>query len=168
MTAQPICSFPALMDRNGAQPRWAKRVLTWSVSKRAGILVGMVAQRAWKNWMKVCDIRPHYIEAFQTADVAIGFIELRANTLASSDMPPPNNEKTRMLVHLNAAMQWAWIDGLPGLDPERVLTHELGHVLGLTHGPAGSLMHHEYNASITTPQAWDVREAVERYGRAKC
>jgi hypothetical protein len=157
--------MPSKLDvqfRNNVQPKWAKSLLVWWCKYCE---VAMAADAAWQAWTSVCGMRVYFAPSYESADVSFNFADLGASLMASSDMPPPDNTRTRLHVRLNSRLQWAWCNGMLGLDPLRTLTHELGHVLGLVHGPKGSLMYHEYQEGIVVPQVWDIREVVERYGR---
>jgi hypothetical protein len=63
---------------------------------------------------------------------------------------------------------WVTIIDPPRYRMSLLLTaiHEGGHILGLVHGPPGSIMQATYSAAIKKLQPWEIAEAQERYGAA--
>lgn len=155
------------MISSKTQPRWAASEIRWSVDWLSGRLPSrarLVAccRHAWQSWTRICGICAVATDA--VADVQVGMRDLGGSLIALSDMPSPDNRR-QLVVVLNSRLAWeprgdphrGW------LDPVRVLAHELGHVLGIGHGPRGALMYPEYGV-VSTPQTWDVAEARARYG----
>lgn len=87
--------------------------------------------------------------------------------LADCELPYPGiDSRASLKLRVDEADAWAIADNPP---PNRVglvhvLTHEIGHGVGLGHGPQGCLMAPTYSPRVNRPQSWDVVEARARYG----
>jgi hypothetical protein len=144
-------------------PHWATNRLRWHLRCPPIVQQGLLtfAYNASAAWMKACGICLAPCTPEKCPDIYIGWRDLGPELAACSDMPTVAHTNP-LSISLNSQV---WIGRILTIDPLRVLTHEFGHVLGIGHGPKGSLMYYEYS-EVATPQAWDIAEAVARYGPA--
>lgn len=94
-------------------------------------------------------------------------IDGRGSVLAWSELPCPWRPPVQQCYDVREA--WSW-----GREPETgkvwlplVIAHELGHAVGLPHGPSGNIMAPSYGQMSVQPGEWDRRELVARYGEAE-
>jgi hypothetical protein len=88
-------------------------------------------------------------------------------TLAHGFYPPANGASIAGDLHLDTAETWKIGFGGPGFDLFQVLTHELGHALGLDHSEVpDSLMNPFYTETFSGPQADDIAGMQFLYGAA--
>jgi len=124
--------------------------------------------RGLSSLAEVCGILPQYVDTARSAMVviAVGRIDGPSGTLAWSELPcgpvgqlnQKYDSSERWVVHFNGPPPSGKIDIV------RVIAHELGHALGLAHGPSGNLMAPTYSSFISRPQSWDISQLRERYG----
>lgn len=85
--------------------------------------------------------------------------------LAHGYYPPVNGDTAAGDIHFDTAETWKTSFGGPGFSIYQVLTHELGHALGLDHtGVPGSLMNPFYSEAFSGPQADDIAGMQYLYG----
>lgn len=151
--------------------KWGKRKLTWfladalpqvGASQQSAIL-----DDAFASWSKVCHLTFQQVEDERNADIVVGCGRGRrsdfdgpSGTLAWAGLP--SSEAFDGQLPLMFDMDEAWGGGIKLLN---VAAHEIGHTLGLSHGPTGCLMAPVYSPAIAAPQAWDIQEAVWRYSK---
>lgn len=132
---------------------------------------------AFAAWAAVADL--HFVQiaddgaAFDSAtasgDIRIGghVFDGLNGTLAHGFYPPTNGNTAAGDIHFDTAELWKVGFGGPGVDIFQVLTHELGHALGLDHtGVANSLMNPFYTEAFSGPQADDIAGMRAIYGGA--
>lgn len=150
--------------------KWGKKKLTWhidaalpalGVARQANIL-----SEAFASWSKVTDLTFTPTDNPRSADIVIGYgrgrradFDGRGGTLAWAMLP--SSEAFDGQLQLMFDMDEDWENTIRTVN---VACHEIGHTLGLSHGPEGCLMAPVYAANIATPQRWDIDEAVSRYG----
>jgi len=87
--------------------------------------------------------------------------------LAHGYYPPVNGDTAAGDIHFDTAETWKTTWGGSGFNIYQVLTHELGHALGLDHtGVADSLMNPYYTEAFHGPQADDIAGMQYIYGVA--
>jgi hypothetical protein len=128
-------------------------------------LAAEVELRCWRqalaNWNAVCGLELSLIDAFEMANIYAQVGNTEAGVLAYSYLPCGATPKTRLQQVYNRATNWSEKLLL------QVITHELGHAIGLDHGPQGALMQPTASGTILKPQAWDINQVQSRYGRPK-
>ncbi len=116
-------------------------------------------------WNALCGIRLIQVAMSTEAKLLVtaDAIDSTRDLLAWTE--PASNSETVHRMTFNSAESWAFAASLPPgwLDLGRVAAHELGHCLGLMHGPDGCLMAPRYDAAVRVPQPWDEAEALARY-----
>lgn len=86
-------------------------------------------------------------------------------TLAHGYYPPVNGNTAAGDIHFDSAETWKLGWGGSGFNIYQVLTHELGHALGLDHSPVpNSLMNPFYTEAFQGPQADDIAGMQYIYG----
>lgn len=109
-------------------------------------------------WNAVCGLQLTYIEDMN-ANIYANIGSTDPGVLAYSYLPCGASQSTRLAQVYNRATNWSRNLLL------NVVIHEIGHAIGLDHGPRGSIMQPTANGSITAPQAWDIDQVVSRYGK---
>jgi len=167
------CSVPDMSQMEEAVCRWPD-----SLKDNNGIFQIRVRQNiyglnplnseqekaAWEEalaaWNAVCGINlVSYDEGHAHILAAVG--ALGSGTLAISYLPCGASANDTMAQTYNRAVNWYYNLLV------QVFIHEIGHAIGISHGPPGSLMQPTASGNIMRPQAWDIAEAVKRYGPPK-
>lgn len=118
--------------------------------------------QALANWNEVCGINLTLIPSMNAANIYSQIGNMSGSTLAYSYLPCGNTtQSTRLQQVYNKATNWTEALLL------QVATHEIGHAIGLDHGPSGALMQPTANGKITKPQKWDIEQVQARYGKPK-
>ena len=162
----------------GGLPKWPHKQISWRVVQPLPQFTldayRDAIREAFERWAGVCAIDP--VEAKQGESVNIAFKlirEMPGGKLAECYLPYHGIRPTDSLdcnVDMAEGKSWVISDNPPSnrLDLVRVLTHELGHGLGVSHlgEQSGTLMAPFYSSRIGWPQAGDIAEVVARYGQA--
>ncbi|OSP54145.1 hypothetical protein BV911_13890 [Pseudoruegeria sp. SK021] len=91
----------------------------------------------------------------------------RGRSLAHAFAPPPNGTSAAGDIHLDTEEPWAIGFGGLGFDLFQILTHEIGHSIGLGHSPSTeALMYGIYTTRFRGLQTEDILGAVAIYGAA--
>jgi len=128
--------------------------------------------RAMSRWEAAANIRFELISDVATADVVIGaqlaprgiaFVDLQT----SFDDVQERHQIKRAAICLNDQVRWKiGLDTDPTtFDVERVVLHEIGHVLGLDHPSSrGHIMAFRYSEALAELTAGDIKGARHLYG----
>lgn len=130
------------------------------------------AEAAFSLWQTFSNITFVYTPEWQKADILIG-AQRRPRGVAYANVKyepvagTSSGRITHAMVCLNPNMHWTkGFDGnLKTYDVRYVLTHEIGHTLGLNHpGPDGQLMSYKYQETFRTLRKGDVDGITFLYG----
>ena len=132
-------------------------------------------QRAFAAWsavanltfVQVADDGAAYSTATTSGDIRIGghYMDGAYRTLAHAYYPPVNFGSAAGDIHFDTSETWGIGYAGTAIDIFQVLTHEIGHALGLRHSDDGSsLMAPTYNESFAGPQADDIAGIQYLYG----
>jgi len=152
--------------------RWPHKNITYFPNiQLPGISVEQARQAydiAFSQWAAVCDIEPKRADVAEQANILArsgkgrkAGLDDRGGTLAWSELPCDVHERIQLDQMFDEAEDWSFNMAVA------VICHELGHALGLPHLAKGNLMAPYYDPNVTEPQAGDVREIVELYGKRK-
>ena len=134
-----------------------------------------VVQAAFSAWSAVADISfvqvaddgAAYDAATKSGDMRLGghVFDGAGGTLAHGYFPPANGNTAAGDIHFDIAETWVLSLPEAGFDLFNVLTHEIGHTIGLSHtAVADSLMNPFYSEALSGPQADDIAGAQFIYG----
>ncbi len=164
--------FCSVSDREGAggDLKWAHLAVTLAVTGRLAPRISdeqfaAALAEACGYWNEVCGLQMRVVEQARTANILsdAGAIDRAFGVLAWSELPGGDGRQLGQLY--DTAEPWV-ISASPGngqIDLVRVACHEIGHAIGLNHGPKGCLMAPTI-AGVRKPVGWDVQEARRRYG----
>lgn len=163
---RPRCGLPDFVrdPQEASQSKW--RMLDVTTSHRLSGLNPLSDEREHQLWLAadaawsaVCGLRLKFIDDMNSANIYANPGSTGAGVLAYSYLPNNSGPDDQMQQVYNKSSSWS----------ERlllqVMIHEKGHAIGLDHGPSGSLMQPTASGDITSPQAWDIQQAVSRYGQ---
>lgn len=171
LTTRHRCALPDIMQARDSVCKWPHLNVTWYVNVSLGTLsttqVMEAFRTAYQQWADICGIQPVY--GGSNANVNIysqagrgrkSQLDGPGGTLAWSELPCGASKTTRLQQMYDGDENWDF-DMLVA-----VACHEIGHALGLSHGPRGALMAAYYDPKITKPQSWDIQQMVALYGRS--
>lgn len=176
--AARICGVPDSL-RTSELNAWPEKKVKWAI---AGALPGVsdadlkdCYAHAWGLWASICGIEPEHATNYKTAHVILTAKNLggKLGVLADSHVVPeglPNNDALDVVQRYDTSEDWyAKITAPPQrkISLPTVMTHEIGHAIGISHIEDGNLLQPSYDPRIDRPQAGDIREAVKRYGEPK-
>lgn len=168
-----FCSLPDTMPIGTSMCKWPTNDITYDIvavpnpfSKQDYVAI---AAEAFKRWSDVCGIKPQYTPGNPSARIIMGVrsIDGQFGVLAESELPCGGVQQCHQW--FDTGEQWAAFDTGSGANPNiidilRVMTHELGHALGMNHIGAGNLLAPTYSKNVIKPQAGDIQEMQARYG----
>ena len=125
-------------------------------------------QSAFNAWSAVANLTFNQVADATGVDIRLGghYFDGAGNVLAHGYYPP-NNGSLAGDIHFDTGDTWKIGFGGSGFDLFNVLTHELGHALGLAHSTdINALMYPYYTESFSGPQADDIAGMQYLYGAA--
>jgi hypothetical protein len=145
------------------RPRLPRRVRYYQAIRARDLPPAAVAdlyRSAWRAWARACGIEPTEVRSAKEADVAAfsAPIDGPFGELAYSILPIRPNPGPYLQVY-DASERWP-----DRLALKATMLHEIGHSLGLDHGPPGSIMAPTADLRGRSIGPDDVAPAVARYG----
>ena len=119
------------------------------------------------TFMQVADGGEAFNAPGTSGDIRLGghVFDGPSGVLAHGFYPPVNGDTAAGDIHFDSAENWKLDWGGPGFNIYQVLTHELGHALGLAHSDVpNSLMNPFYTEAFIGPQADDIAGMQYIYG----
>ena len=121
-------------------------------------------------WSEVTDLKFVRTNSFSDANLVLtaGWIDGPSSTLAYYQLPPGNNYRGRLSGKFDILERWILlINSGSGIRLRNVVSHEIGHGLGLYHSNVSSaLMAPFYSRNIVKPQQNDDVTRIQRlYGK---
>lgn len=163
--SKPRCGVPDFVRSEAGMCRWSFPDVTFahrleSLKPLSSEIERQLCEQALYAWNTVCGIRLSLIDSMNSANIYAQVGSTGSGVLAWSYLPCGTTTKqTRLQQVYNKSTTWNYNLLL------NVLIHEIGHALGLDHGPAGSVMQPTASGSVIRPQKWDIDQSVARYGK---
>lgn len=120
-------------------------------------------------WSKVVDLQFSFILNRDDAHIAMTFtrIDRPGGVLADMQLPCPYRNTLRGRFDSSES----WGESAPPLGNAISLpstaAHEIGHALGIGHGPSESIMYRLIRSDVNALGSWDRQQALLRYSAAK-
>ena len=126
-----------------------------------GIPVAALIQDAWNAWQEVADISVDCVDAPENGNVVINFTKIDGNgkVLADATVGEGRGVFFRMVMRIDSDENWI------ATKFKGVITHEIGHMLGLHHSEVPrNLMNAFYQSDINEPKGDDISRVRQIWG----
>jgi hypothetical protein len=159
------CVWPFPTNSDGRVP-----VRVYAKGRLGQVDIEEAADSANKGWNNVCGIHMHMHANPRTAHIRMttGSIDGPSGTLGWSELPCGFSAEQWKQVTQKYDVDERWVIAInppsDRIDAVRVVMHELGHGIGISHISDGNLMAPMYSDAIYLPQRGDTMEAIYRYG----
>lgn len=165
---RPRCGLPDFVrdPLEASQCKWPMLDVTTShMISGLNPLSAEQEHAAWlesiQAWNAVCGLRMTFTENYNSANIYASPGSTGPGVLAYSYLPCNASKEDRMQQVYNRSTNWSYRLLV------NVIIHEIGHAIGLDHGPKGSIMQPTAGGDILRPQSWDIAQVVSRYGEPK-
>jgi len=165
---QRICQLPEHMVAAESHCQWPTKKVKYTVRNTVpGISpeeYRRLAAEAFNIWSDVSGLQPIYVEDIAEAQVIVGSqrIDGPGGVLGYANLPcgPVRQVNT----YMDTSDRWRFDrNSGNGILLQAVLLHEIGHTLGLPHGPEGNIMAPYYREGQFDLRDWDLQEIRRRY-----
>lgn len=161
----PRCGVPDFQASRSRLCEWPGNNPRVMAFQQIGALRNVTAEqvaKAWstacQSWNLVCGIQMQVSDKSTNANIHAKAGRTQGNVLAWSYLPCNASMQTKLDQLYGSQVNWSYNLLL------NVMIHEIGHALGLDHGPTGSIMQPTAPGNILKPQAWDIQQVKARYG----
>ena len=171
---QTFCCVPqANLDAAAANPcQWpAGHVIRWTIGDKLPQFTDdeylEVCRLAWAPWEAESGVRLRYTDGTPNVILTTRRIDGQAGVLAEAQLPCGNVTPTSQLrMWADTSENWTNAENPTGrmFDALRVLMHEFGHLLGISHINGDRALMNPRVSEIRTLQPPDIQEARRRYG----
>lgn len=126
-----------------------------------------IAQNSFDTWSSASKVQAGLAPSMNTANIVITFGKVDGvnGVLAYSELPCSAGTDGIVSQVYDKAESWVLTIN-PSVDDvslQLVMTHELGHALGIDHGPVGNIMAPFYDPTVTSLGKWDKNQIRSRY-----
>lgn len=159
----------------GGPAAWTKQQLTyWVAGSLPGVSSGTfesAAAQAFAAWAAVTPLTFRAAQRGEAPDIVVdaGKIDGPGSVLAYSELPDGSDRQLKQKYDTSEKFVVAARPPADSIDLLAVMTHEIGHALGLDHADknAPDLMAPYYKPGLRTPQPGDVARMQALYGPPK-
>jgi len=153
--------------------RWPQgHVITWTIEERLTEFsdeeYSDVCEMAWGMWEAKSGVRLEYVTGGRPNIIlTTRRIDGEFGILAEAELPCGNiTPQSQLRMWADSSESWVNAQNPSGrmIDALRVIAHEFGHLLGLSHITKDRALMNPAVSEIRTLQALDIEQAVLRYG----
>lgn len=171
-----FCRTVVPAQANASNCRWRHSPVTWRVTETPDEFTDEeyadIVRLAFAAWEAICGLRTKEAKDDERPNIVFlaRRIDGRNGVLAEAQLPCGNvTSSTQLWCRVDVGEDWRNYKGPlhSGLmDILRVLMHEIGHLLGISHEKTAAIiaLMDPTVQNVRAPQDWDINEAQLRYG----